>query len=132
MRRLSLGDAIQRGRTKNRENEVPIEKNTLFNTRSMTKPITGVAAQTLIDRDKLHLDDRVGDYLPSFDNERSDNITVEQLLTHQAGLPLTILPVRMSMMTCGRWQTKLARSIRNFHPVVNCGTVTPVPMPLAD
>ena len=74
-----------------RENEVPMEENTLFNIRSMTKPITGAAAQILIDRDKLHLDDRVADYLPGFDNELSGNITVEQLLTHQAGLPLTIL-----------------------------------------
>lgn len=76
---------------KDRENEVPMHKNTLFNIRSMTKPITGAAAQILIDRDKLYLDDRVADYLPGFDNELSGNITVQQLLTHQAGLPLTIL-----------------------------------------
>jgi len=74
-----------------RENEVPMTKNTLFNIRSMTKPVTGAAAQILIDRDKLHLDDRVADYLPGFDNELSGSITVRQLLTHQAGLPLTIL-----------------------------------------
>ena len=74
-----------------RENEVPMGKNTLFNIRSMTKPVTGAAAQILIDRDKLHLDDRVADYLPGFDNELSGTITVQQLLTHQSGLPLTIL-----------------------------------------
>jgi len=76
---------------KDRENEVPMEENTLFNIRSMTKPITGAAAQILIDRGKLYLDDRVAHYLPGFDNELSGDITVKQLLTHQAGLPLTIL-----------------------------------------
>jgi CubicO group peptidase (beta-lactamase class C family) len=76
---------------KDRENEVPMEENTLFNIRSMTKPITGAAAQILIDRGELCLDDRVADYLPGFNNEQSCDITVEQLLTHQAGLPLTIL-----------------------------------------
>jgi len=76
---------------KDRESEVPMEENTLFNIRSMTKPITGAAAQILIDRGELYLDDRVADYLPGFDNELSGNITVQQLLTHQAGLPLTIL-----------------------------------------
>jgi len=53
---------------KDRENEVPMEKNTLFNIRSMTKPLTGAAAQILIDQGKLSLDDRVADYLPGFDN----------------------------------------------------------------
>jgi CubicO group peptidase (beta-lactamase class C family) len=76
---------------RDRESDVSMEKNTLFNIRSMTKPITGAAAQLLIDRGQLRLDDRVADYLPGFDNDRSENITVEQLLTHRAGLPLTIL-----------------------------------------
>jgi len=76
---------------KDKANQVPMEKNTLFNIRSMTKPVTGAAAQILIDRGKLSLNDRVADYLPGFDNELSGDITVQQLITHQAGLPLTIL-----------------------------------------
>ncbi|MDH5792804.1 MAG: serine hydrolase, partial [Candidatus Bathyarchaeota archaeon] len=31
------------------------------------------------------------EYLPGFDNENSQNITIEQLLTHRSGLPLSIL-----------------------------------------
>ena len=34
---------------RDREAEVPMERDTLFNIRSMTKPVTGAAAQTLID-----------------------------------------------------------------------------------
>ncbi len=74
---------------RDREAEVPMERDTLFNIRSMTKPITGAAAQTLIDDGLLALDDRVADYLRGFDNEASGEITVEQLLTHTSGLPLT-------------------------------------------
>jgi len=74
-----------------RENEIPMERNALFNIRSMTKPITGAAIQILIDEGRLRLDSRVAEYLPGFDNEKSQNITVEQLLTHRSGLPLSII-----------------------------------------
>lgn len=74
-----------------RENETPMEKNTLFNIRSMTKPVTGAAIQILIDEGRLRLDTRAAEYLPGFDNENSKNITIEQLLTHRSGLPLSII-----------------------------------------
>jgi CubicO group peptidase (beta-lactamase class C family) len=43
----------------------------------------------LIDDGKLMPGDRVSKYLPSFANEKSQSITIEQLLTHSAGFPLT-------------------------------------------
>jgi CubicO group peptidase (beta-lactamase class C family) len=76
---------------KDRDAEIPMERNTLFNIRSMTKPVMGTAIQMLIDEGKLSLDDRVADYLPAFDNEQSGDITVEHLLTHRSGLPLTMI-----------------------------------------
>ncbi len=90
---------IKNGRTvlheafgsRDREAGIPMERNTLFNIRSMTKPITGAAAQLLIDDGKLALDDRASAYLPGFDTDASREITVEQLLTHTSGLPLTTL-----------------------------------------
>jgi len=74
-----------------REGEIPMERNTLFNIRSMTKPITGAAIQMLIDEGRLRLDTRAADYIPGFDNDDSRNITIEQLLTHRSGLPLSII-----------------------------------------
>ena len=74
---------------RDREAGVPMAQDTLFNIRSMTKPITGAAAQVLIDDGVLSLDDRVSDYLPGFDTDKARGITVEQLLTHTSGLPLT-------------------------------------------
>ena len=76
---------------KNKENESPMEKNTVFNIRSMTKPIIGTAIQKLIDENKLSLNTKVSEYIPGFDNPSSGNITVEQLLTHHSGLPLTVM-----------------------------------------
>ncbi len=76
---------------RDREDKRVMERGTIFNIRSMTKPLTGVAVQMLADEGKLHLDDAVAKYLPGFDNDKSKAITIEQLLQHRSGLPLTIL-----------------------------------------
>src|SRR5262245_28890767 len=57
----------------------------------MTKPLSGVAVHMLAEAGKLRLDDPVKKYLPGFDNDKSRAITVEQLLQHRSGLPLTII-----------------------------------------
>ncbi|MGI9518181.1 MAG: serine hydrolase, partial [Pirellulaceae bacterium] len=74
-----------------RDNDRLWENNTICNIRSMTKPMTGVAAQILVDRGLLDIDKPVATYLESFDNDESRSITVRQVLTHRSGLPLTNL-----------------------------------------
>jgi CubicO group peptidase (beta-lactamase class C family) len=54
--------------------------------RSMTKPLVGTAVMMLLEEGQLRLEDRVSQYLSSFDNERSREITVFQLLTHTSGI----------------------------------------------
>ena len=76
---------------KDRELLRPMEPNTIFNIRSMTKMLTGASAQILIDEGRLRLTDKVAWYLPGFDNPNSGGITIEQLLTHRSGLPLSII-----------------------------------------
>lgn len=76
---------------KDRENKIPLEKNSVFNIRSMTKPITGTAVQILIDEGRLRLDTRASEYILGFDNDGSRSITIEQLLSHMSGLPLSII-----------------------------------------
>ncbi len=76
---------------RDRENGIPMERNTVFNIRSMTKPLTGAAIQLLMKGQQLSLDDRASDYLPGFGTGRSEEITIRQLLTHRSGLPLSIL-----------------------------------------
>lgn len=73
------------------EEAEPWVDGTVCNIRSMTKPLTGAAVQVLVDRGKLSLDDPVAKFLPGFDTDAAREITVRQLLTHRAGLPLTVL-----------------------------------------
>lgn len=68
------------------ERGTPMERNSIYRIRSMTKPFTGTAILMLIEEGELALDDRVSVYLPSFDNDRSREITIRQLLTHYGGL----------------------------------------------
>ena len=70
---------------KDRERGVPMEKNSIFRIRSMTKPIVGTAVLMLADQGKLKLTDPVARYLPSFDNDRSKIISITQLLHHSGG-----------------------------------------------
>jgi CubicO group peptidase (beta-lactamase class C family) len=84
-----------------RDDQRQWENGTICNIRSMTKPITSAAAQILIDRNLMNLDDPVAKYLDSFDNDKSKAITVRQVLTHRSGLPLTNLqyPYQFSNLT---------------------------------
>ena len=70
---------------RDRESLLPMEPNTLFNIQSMTKPITATAILMLVDDGLIGLDDRAADYLPSFDNAASGDVTIRQLLTRTAG-----------------------------------------------
>ena len=67
------------------ENEKAMQKNTIFRIRSMTKPFIGTSIMMLNDDGLLDLSDAVSDYLPSFDNDKSRSVTIEQLLTHTGG-----------------------------------------------
>lgn len=77
-----------------RDDRRPMQTDSYFAIRSMTKPFTGMAVQLLVDEGKVELDAPVARYLPSFDNERSREITVRQLLEHRSGLPLSVTPGR--------------------------------------
>ena len=48
------------------ENKLPMQEDSIFQIRSMSKPITAVAVLQLIDQGKLKLCDPVANYIPSF------------------------------------------------------------------
>ena len=82
--------------------KTPMRNDTIFQIRSMSKPITGVAVMILVERGKLKLDDPVSKYLPEFKSLRVFNdakkpdikathptpraVTIEDLLLHTSGL----------------------------------------------
>lgn len=84
------------------ENKLPMQEDSIFQIRSMSKPITAVAVLQLIDQGKLKLSDPVANYIPSFaavlvfNNPETQDlhdtrppsraITIEDLLLNTAGL----------------------------------------------
>jgi len=65
---------------------LPMETDTLFRMASNTKPVVATAVLMLAEEGKLALTDPVAKYLPSYDNDKSRRVTIEQLLTHSSGL----------------------------------------------
>jgi len=69
----------------------PVDAETIFHWASVTKVFTAIAAMQLVERGQLKLSDPVVAYIPEFRAVHSDHgdigaVTVEQLLTHSAGL----------------------------------------------
>jgi len=74
---------------RNRETAEAMEVGSVFCIRSMTKPLVGTSILMLIDDDRLELDDLASAYLPAFDVDGLRDITIEHLLTHTSGLPMS-------------------------------------------
>ena len=83
----------------------------LYCVRSMTKPLVGTVTQMLIDEGALDLSLRVAEVLPEFDKDELRKITVEHLLTHTSGLPLTTLSGALSNYTVLRDLAQEASSV---------------------
>ncbi len=67
----------------------PVTPQSLFHTCSLSKTFVATAIMQLVEQDRLDLDEPVAKYLPYFqlDDERAEQITVRQLLTHTSGMP---------------------------------------------
>lgn len=71
--------------------KAPMQPSGIFCVRSQTKPLVGTAIQMLIDAGKLKLDEPASKYLPAFDNDTHRAISIQNLLEHRSGLPLSSL-----------------------------------------
>jgi len=75
------------------ESKKPMRVDSIFDVRSVTKPITAIAIMILMEDGKLTLDDAVVKYLPELGHTTGkaetspDRITIRHLLTHTSGLP---------------------------------------------
>jgi len=66
---------------------LPMEKATLFDMASITKPVaTATSIMILVERGVIRLRDKVSDHIPEFGAKGKENVTVQQLLTHVGGL----------------------------------------------
>ncbi len=61
---------------------------TLFDLASLTKMVaTTISIMVLLEEDKIDLDAKVTQYIPTFGARAKGEVTVRQLLTHSSGLP---------------------------------------------
>ncbi|MGA9507947.1 MAG: serine hydrolase domain-containing protein [Candidatus Sulfotelmatobacter sp.] len=68
-----------------KENGVAANQDTLIRTGSLAKPLTAVAAMTLVEAGKLDLDAPIQKYCPAFP-QKEWRITTRELLTHTSGI----------------------------------------------
>ena len=75
----------------NREKDIPVDRDTLFNIGSISKVYVAAAIMLLVDDGRVELDRPVTDYLPGFRmaDPRYKKITVRMTLNHVSGLPGT-------------------------------------------
>jgi CubicO group peptidase (beta-lactamase class C family) len=64
----------------------PWQRNTLVNVWSTTKGVAATCFAMLVDAGKVSYTDAVADYWPEFAAEGKGDVTIAQLLSHQAGL----------------------------------------------
>jgi CubicO group peptidase (beta-lactamase class C family) len=81
---------------RDRETGAPMTRDAIFRIASMTKPITSVAAMTLVEQGKLNLSDPVSRYLPEFKNvkvgvERKDSAGNTELMLVEPKRDMTVL-----------------------------------------
>jgi CubicO group peptidase (beta-lactamase class C family) len=68
-------------------NSSEVNKKSIFDLASVSKVVgTTSAAMLLVDRGELDLDDKVIKYLPEFNNNGKEEITIRNLLLHNSGL----------------------------------------------
>ena len=65
--------------------QLPTQKDTIYDMASLTKLFTTIAALQQIDTGKLDIYQRVAHYVPEFACNGKSNITIEELMTHTSG-----------------------------------------------
>jgi CubicO group peptidase (beta-lactamase class C family) len=71
----------------------PWRRDTLVNVFSVSKALCAIACMRLVDQGCLDLDEKVARYWPEFAQGGKQDVTVRQLLSHQAGLPAIRKPL---------------------------------------
>jgi CubicO group peptidase (beta-lactamase class C family) len=82
----------------NRAAKRPCRLEDVFHILSVTKAFTDVVALSLIEHGELALTTRVTEIIPEFKGKNKDAVTVFHLLTHTAGSPQVLFPVKPELM----------------------------------
>jgi CubicO group peptidase (beta-lactamase class C family) len=74
----------------NAEYKIPNQLNTRIGIASITKPMTIVIVNRLVEEKKIAPGDKLSKYIPDFPN--GDKITIEMLAQHRSGIPHRVMP----------------------------------------
>jgi CubicO group peptidase (beta-lactamase class C family) len=100
------------------ETGAPWQGDTLAMSYSTTKGVLATMMMALVDQERLDYDDRVAQHWPAFAQADKANITIRQLLSHEAGLhPMRSLIDHADRMLDWRFMTeRLAEARPAFEP----------------
>src|SRR3984957_14674791 len=79
--------------------KTPWQQDTIVNMFSTTKGIASLAVTVAASRGLISYDAKVAEYWPEFAQAGKAEVTVRQLLSHQAGLPALDAPLRLADLT---------------------------------
>lgn len=84
------------------ERDLPWERDTLVNVWSTTKGVTASCFALIVDRGLCRYDDKVADYWPEFAARGKEDVSIAELLSHQAGLSAFAEPTTVDDFINGR------------------------------
>ncbi|MCA9229319.1 MAG: DUF1343 domain-containing protein [Planctomycetales bacterium] len=117
-RQGAIGFAKAYGNRQLQPETQPMTLDTVFDLASLTKPIaTATSIMILVERGVVRLREPAADYIPEFGQNGKEEITIEQLLTHQAGLipdnPLADYEEGIEKAWQNLWQLKPTDALGN-------------------
>lgn len=102
------------------ENKKPVDNKTLFPVFSVTKGITALAAHLQVERGLLDVKAPITKYWPEFAANGKGDTTVEDALSHRAGIPQMPQGVTAELMADWDWMVK---GIADLKPLFTPGKV---------
>lgn len=95
----------------------PVTEDTLFAVFSVTKGVTAMAAQLMVDRGLLDLNAPIARYWPEFATHGKERTTVRDALSHRSGAPQMPDGVTPELLADWGWMTeRIADAVPIFEP----------------
>ncbi|HKY44233.1 MAG TPA: serine hydrolase domain-containing protein [Pyrinomonadaceae bacterium] len=100
----------------NADYKIPNQLNTRIGIASITKQMTNVVLNRLIEANKVALADKLNKYIPDFPN--GDKITIEMIARHRSGIPHRVMPPEAESMayTAAEFVEKVKLAKLAFEP----------------
>jgi CubicO group peptidase (beta-lactamase class C family) len=102
---------------RNKDQRLPMERDTLFRMASNTKPVVASALLRLEQEGRLKVDDRVGLHLAALDQGRWREVTLAHLLSHSSGLRITRIFLPFDDEEGRRLPRTLQAAVARFGPL---------------